>query len=352
MLSGRFGGETGWLPTVSLTSMERDRRSESRPPRSVDVVRRSRLRRVRSHRRRHLPLLVELPLLLLVAFCAAVLLRSFVIQTFDIPSGSMEKTLQVGDRVLVNKLVYALREPQRGEVVVFKGTDRWASEVQLPTETTLLGDIGRVFGDLIGIAAPNEKDLIKRIIAVSGDTVYCCDADGRVVINDTPLNESPYLYDDADLDEDPAGNNCLARRFGPVHVPQGHVFVMGDHRGDSKDSRCQGFVPVENFIGRAINVVWPQDHWSALDIPPGFSQIPSPSPTQAPGEKDETVGMAGSAVALLGLLPIPIIPARQGQMRIRREINPSLRVGIDSVSDRRRPARPERRPRAGPACGR
>lgn len=286
-------------------------------------------------------------MLLLVAFCAAVLLRSFAIQTFDIPSGSMEKTLQVGDRVLVNKLVYSLREPQRGEVVVFKGTDRWASEVQLPTETTLLGDIGRVLGDLIGIAAPNEKDLVKRIIAISGDTVFCCDDDGKVVINGVSLDESPYLYDDANLDEDPTANNCLARRFGPVHVPQGHVFVMGDHRGDSKDSRCQGFVPVENFIGRAINVVWPRDHWSALDIPPGFAAIPPPSETPPDGD-DELIGASVQLVTLVGLLPLPLFSRGFEQVRIHRAVYLSHRVGIHSVRDRRPRGQPERS-RAGPA---
>ncbi|HIW63481.1 MAG TPA: signal peptidase I, partial [Candidatus Stackebrandtia excrementipullorum] len=303
-------------------------------------------RRVRSHRRRHLPLLVELPLLLLVAFCAAVLLRSFVIQTFDIPSGSMEKTLQVGDRVLVNKLVYSLREPQRGEVVVFKGTDRWASEVELPTETTWLGDIGRVFGDLIGIAAPNEKDLVKRIIAVAGDTVSCCDEDGKVVINGVTLEESPYLYDDARLNEDPSGNNCLARRFGPVHVPHGHVFVMGDHRGDSKDSRCQGFVPVENFIGRAINVVWPQDHWSALDIPPGFADIPHPSDK---GDDDRSADTAVPGVGMLAVFPLPLFRRHLDRMRIRREVNASPNVNIDSGRDRRGPRAQAKPGRAGPA---
>lgn len=326
--------------------MDRPRRRDTSPPRKVEPGRRSRLRRVRSHRRRHLPLIVELPLLLLVAFCAAVLLRSFAIQSFDIPSGSMEKTLQVGDRVLVNKVVYALREPQRGEVVVFKGTDRWASEVQMPTETTLLGDIGRVLGDLVGIAAPNEKDLVKRIIGIPGDTVLCCDDDGRVVINGTSLDESAYLYDDASLDEDPAANNCLARRFGPVHVPQGHVFVMGDHRGDSKDSRCQGFVPIENFIGRAVNVVWPQDHWSALEIPSGFAAIPPPG---AATELDVDSDRAGEfGLVLPVLLPWWQVARR---VQIRRDVYRSRYVVIDSDGDRRRghlfgrlgPRRPRRR---------
>ncbi|GAA4900655.1 signal peptidase I [Stackebrandtia albiflava] len=306
------------------------------PPRRGAAVTVSRLRRIRSHRRRHLPLLVELPLLLLVAFCAAVLLRSFVVQSFDIPSGSMEMTLQVGDRVVVNKLVYALREPQRGEVVVFKGTDRWASEVRMPTDTTLLEDVGRVLGDLIGIAAPDEKDLIKRIIGIPGDTVSCCDDAGRVVVNGVSLDESEYLYDDAALEADPAANDCLSRRFGPVHVPPGHVFVMGDHRGDSKDSRCQGFVPVENFIGRAIAVVWPEDHWRALEIPAAFAAVPPGDADGAP--VDTAAGTPNPVVPLIPpLLPLPSRRRRGPETRrIRRDVDESRSVEVDSGGDRRR----------------
>ncbi|CAM3233261.1 signal peptidase I [Stackebrandtia soli] len=257
----------------------------------------TRLRQVRSHRRRHLPLWVELPLLLLVAFCAAVLLRTFVVQSFDIPSGSMENTLRVGDRVIVNKLVYSMREPQRGEVAVFRGTERWASEMTIEPSTGLLTDIGRVLGDLVGIAAPNEKDLIKRVIAVGGDTVECCDEEGRVTVNGVALDESDYVYDDAPLEADPTANDCRARRFGPVQVPMGQVFVMGDHRGNSKDSRCQGFVPIANFIGRAVYVAWPQDHWTSLPIPPVFDTIPDPVSAFGPAPPDPTAVAIAPVVA-------------------------------------------------------
>lgn len=261
---------------------------------------RSRLRRVHSHRRRHLPLWVELPLLLLVAFCAAVLLRTFALQPFDIPSGSMEKTLLIGDRVLVNKLVYQLREPQRGEVVVFKGSERWASEMPPLPEGNLLTKAGRVLGDLVGLAPANEKDLIKRIIGTPGDTVACCDSKGRVTVNGTPLEESEYVYDNAPLDANPSDSPCRARKFGPVHVPEGYAFVMGDHRGNSKDSRCQGFVPIENFIGRAVNVVWPKSSWASLEIPATFADIPDPEGGSKESSVDPGTGDAGLVMPIIG----------------------------------------------------
>lgn len=264
---------------------------------------RSRVRRVYSHRRRHLPLWIELPLLLLVAFCAAVLLRSFVVQSFDIPSGSMEQTLKIGDRVLVNKLIYHLREPQRGEVVVFKGTERWSSELTVKPSGGFLAETGRTIGNLVGIASPNEKDLIKRIIGIPGDKVKCCDAKGRVTVNGTPLNEEAYVYENSPLGAYKA--DCRSRNFREVTVPEGHVFVMGDHRGNSRDSRCQGFVPIENFIGRAINVVWPKSSWSALSIPDSFAKVrePGADPPQGTG--------GGDGTAVLPLLPVAFAAKRR-----------------------------------------
>ncbi len=223
------------------------------------------------HKRHYLSLWVELPLLLVVAFSAAVLLRTFTIQPFYIPSGSMEQTLQEGDRVLVLKLTTALRTPQRGEVVVFRGTDEWDPEYRPKAEGTLMSDFGTAVLDLVGLAEPNEKDFIKRVIAVGGDTVVCCDADGNVQVNGISLDEHEYLYDDAPLDVEPG--NCRSRRFGPVTIPDGHVWVMGDHRGNSQDSRCQGPVPVENIIGRAIALVWPSDRARELAIPSSFDVL-------------------------------------------------------------------------------
>lgn len=247
---------------------------------------------------------MELPLLLLVAFCAAVLLRTFVVQSFDIPSGSMEQTLLVGDRVVVNKLIYEAREPQRGEVVVFRGTDRWAPEARVDTDTNVITDVGRVFGDLVGIAAPNEKDIIKRIIGVGGDTVACCDEEGRVVINGVSVDESSYIHNDASLDHDPAANDCHARRFGPVQVPEGHLFALGDHRGNSRDSRCQGFVPVDHVIGRAVNIVWPRSSWSSLGDMDVFADVPNTAARPEDAEPPPVEGGAGDEGGVGTVLPL------------------------------------------------
>ncbi|HEX2144197.1 MAG TPA: signal peptidase I [Glycomyces sp.] len=243
------------------------------------------------HKRQYLSLWIELPLLLVVAFSAAVLLRTFAVQPFYIPSGSMEETLKEGDKVLVLKLTSDLRSPQRGEVVVFRGTDSWDPEYRPAAgDDTLVANFTTGVLDLIGLAKPDEKDFIKRVIAVGGDTVSCCDADGNVVVNGVSLHEEAYVFENSPLDVDPG--SCHARRFEEVVIPEGEVWVMGDHRGDSQDSRCQGPVPVENIIGRAIALVWPVDRATELVIPDAFDDLDGS--TGAGGPEGES--SAGTAV--------------------------------------------------------
>ncbi|THV31493.1 signal peptidase I [Glycomyces paridis] len=268
------------------------------------------------HKRQYLSLWVELPLLLVVAFSAAVLLRTFAVQPFYIPSGSMEQTLQEGDKVLVLKLTTTLRSPQRGEVVVFRGTDSWDPEYRPAAgDDSLVSDFTTGVLDLIGLAEPDEKDFIKRVIAVGGDTVSCCDADGNVVVNGVSLHEEAYVYDNAPLDVDPG--TCHSRVFEEVTVPEGEVWVMGDHRGNSKDSRCQGPVPVENVIGRAIALVWPTDRATELEIPASFDVLEGTGGEAAP---------AGAATAAPALdtswhsppsLPATVIPVNGSQAAAR-----------------------------------
>jgi signal peptidase I len=217
----------------------------------------------RESRRRVMPLWQEMPLLLIVAFCVAVLVRSFLVQAFVIPSSSMESTLLVGDRVLVNKVVYALRDPRRGEVVVFRGTDRWAPENVAEQPGGVWDRIGDTLGDLVGISRPGEKDFIKRVIGLPGDRVACCDAAGRVTVNGIGLDE-PYLNSNSLLDGPLATQSCQGRRFDAVLVGAGQLFVMGDNRAVSLDSRCQGTIPIDHVIGRAIFVVWPTDRWGGV----------------------------------------------------------------------------------------
>ncbi|UWP87369.1 signal peptidase I [Dactylosporangium fulvum] len=232
-----------------------------------------------------MPLWQELPLLLIVAFCLAVLIRTFLVQAFFIPSGSMEETLLVGDRVLVNKVLYDVREPERGEVVVFQGPPNWAPENQIDKDAGFFAELGRTVGDLVGFSQPGEKDFIKRVIGLPGDTVACCDVQGRVTVNGYPLDESSYVYEDSPLDAVPNPRQCTARRFDPVKVEPGQMFVMGDHRGVSQDSRCQGQVPIENVIGRAFVILWPSSRWGWLPVPDTFKNVPKSAagPAGPPG---------------------------------------------------------------------
>ncbi|WP_246039769.1 signal peptidase I [Glycomyces buryatensis] len=247
-------------------------RPGARPKRSPRKEKEPESRLSQPHKRQYLSLWIELPLLLVVAFSAAVLLRTFAVQPFYIPSGSMEQTLQEGDKVLVLKLTQTLRTPQRGEVVVFRGTDSWDPEYRPSnSEDSFTSDVSTAVLDLIGLAEPDEKDFIKRVIAVGGDTVSCCDADGNVVVNGVSLHEDEYVYDNAPLDVEPG--TCHSRLFEELTIPEGQVWVMGDHRGNSKDSRCQGPVPVENLIGRAIALVWPTDRARNLEIPASFAVL-------------------------------------------------------------------------------
>jgi len=188
----------------------------------------------------------ELPVLLVVAVLIAVLIRSFVVQTFYIPSGSMEPTLVPPDRVLVNKLVYRFRPILRGQVVVFVAPVSWRQ--------------------------PGERDFVKRVVGLPGDTVACCDPRGRVTVDGQPLDE-PYLY---------PGNPPSQITFS-VTVPAGRLFVLGDHRTVSADSRRhlqdnRGTIPISSVIGQAFVVIWPVDQWRTLPVPATFRALNSARP--------------------------------------------------------------------------
>jgi signal peptidase I len=265
-----------------------------------------------------MPLWQELPLLLIVAFCVAVLVRTFLLQAFFIPSGSMENMLLIGDRVLVNKVVYDVRPPARGETVVFRGTDLWASEVLASPEVGLVAKVGRTLGDLVGISEPSETDFIKRVIGLPGDTVMCCDAAGKVTVNGYPLDE-PYVTDDSPLGTPSTPGECRSRTFDQVIVEPGQMWVMGDHRKVSQDSRCRGPVPIDNVIGRAFVVVWPSDRWTGIGVPPTFANVPKAS---AAGPTHRT-GVTAPAVAL-PILACLAVPARS--RRVRRWLGRTLRA--------------------------
>ena len=270
------GNDVTWqLPAVPRVdeAVPRRRRSENgRSPNGRSPNGKPSKDRTQS-RRKQMPLWQEMPLLLIVAFCLAVLIRTFLLQAFFIPSGSMEDTLLVGDRVLVNKVVYDMRDPLRGEVVVFRGTAAWVPENLSEPSPGFLVKLGRTVGDLVGVSRPGEKDFIKRVIGLPGDRVKCCDKVGRVLVNNRPLDE-PYVLENSPLDAPPNSRECRSRRFEEVLVQPGNMFVMGDHRLVSQDSRCQGQVPIENVIGRAFVIVWPSKRWDTLPVPSTFDNLP------------------------------------------------------------------------------
>jgi signal peptidase I len=203
------------------------------------------------------------------------LVRTFLVQAFFIPSGSMEPRLLVGDRVLVNKIVYDVRQPERGEIVVFRGPDNWVPENTPDPNVGFFSKLGRTVGDLVGVSQPGEKDFIKRVIGLPGDEVSCCDVNGNVIVNGTPLDE-PYVHENSPVDAPPVPRECRSRKFGPVTVEPGQMWVMGDHRLVSQDSRCQGQVPIDNVIGRAFVIVWPGSRWAGLGVPSTFAHVERP----------------------------------------------------------------------------
>jgi signal peptidase I len=206
----------------------------------------------------------ELPILVVVALVLAVIIKTFAVQAFFIPSGSMENTLRIGDRILVNKIVYHTRSIHRGDIVVFKVPSSWEPETSVPEPSNpisrVLHDVGGFFG-----VAPTETDYIKRVIGLPGDHVSCAGNGAPVLVNGHPLQESSYLY---------PGNAPSIPPFNVV-VPKGGLWVMGDHRADSGDSRLHPeapFVPESRVIGRAFVVVWPVSDWQVLSIPGTFQQ--------------------------------------------------------------------------------
>jgi signal peptidase I len=279
-------------------------------------------RRGRVIRRKEMPLWQELPLLLVVAFCLAVLIRTFLVQAFFIPSGSMENTLLVGDRVLVNKVVYDMRDPLRGEIVVFRGTDNWAPEVTQPVSQTFAAKLGRTIGDLVGVSRPGERDFIKRVIGLPGDKVACCDDKGRITVNGVPMDE-PYVQDNSPLDAPPNPRQCTSRRFSEVTVPDGEMFVMGDHRAVSQDARCQGPVPIGNVIGRAFVIVWPSSRFTGLSVPENWKAYGAAHPVAegTPG----TIPAKGPDPAT-GVLVMPLLLS----------VGLSARSGLTFTARRRR----------------
>jgi signal peptidase I len=214
-------------------------------------------------------------ILLVVLLAAMVLVGTFIVRLDSVRGGAMQATLRSGDRVLVNKLVYDFRDPRRGEVVLFHGTPTWTPDAPADPHPGFLTKLAGALGDVVGIRRPVAGDFIRRVIGVPGDTVACCDSTGRVIINGEGVDE-PYVTLNAPIDS-PAGTPaCGTRRFAPTVVQAGYVFVLGDDRLISQDSRCAGQVPIEDIVGHAVAVAWPSGRWVWLSVPPSFDRVPSP----------------------------------------------------------------------------
>jgi signal peptidase I len=197
-------------------------------------------------------LLKELPILVVVALVVSLFIKTFVVQFFYIPSGSMENTLQIKDRVAVNKVPFISRSINRGDVVVFRDPDDWLPEI-IDYDTNKY--VSKAKSALVAVGVlpnPTKQYLVKRVVGVAGDHIVCCTKAGNLTINDIEVTE-PYIY---------AGNKPSEMKFD-VTVPEGKLWVMGDHRGASADSRYhqedinKGFVPVSRVTGRVVAVIWP-----------------------------------------------------------------------------------------------
>jgi signal peptidase I len=284
-------------------------------------------KRRRRKRRKGMSWWIELPILLVFALVLALLIKSFVVQAFYIPSSSMENTLEIGDKVLVNKLIYDFRSVHRGDIVVFNGDGSWdpTPSQTAPPLTRLWDSVSGLFG-----TAPGVHDFIKRVIGIPGDHVMCCNAHGQITVNGVPLSEKSYLY---------PGNAPSTMRFSII-VPPGRLWVMGDHRSVSWDSRGHmsdpgdGTIPENHVVGRAFVIVAPISRWRILPIPATFEQPKlSAAPSAALARNPATAGVAMlrmSGGSALGALALPGAPAAAGlvaaapltllQRRLRRRM--------------------------------
>ena len=227
-------------------------------------------------RRGALVLLRESVIVIGIATLLSLIVKTWLMQPFYIPSESMENTLVKDDRVVVSKLTPSPIELKRGDVIVFQDPGHWLPQTAPTERGPLAGALHRTLTFVGLLPSDTGKDLIKRVIGLPGDRVICCDAAGHLTVNDMPLTE-PYLF---------PGDAPSVTSFR-ITVPPGRVWVMGDHRSRSSDSRAhdeksggaKGSVPESLIVGRAFSVVWPIRHWAWLGTPgETFAKVPAPRP--------------------------------------------------------------------------
>ena len=214
-------------------------------------------------------LLREIPIIIGSALLVSIIVKTFFLHFFFIPSGSMENTLQIGDRIAVNKFSALFSEIKRGEVVVFADPDNWLGQAPDDQSNGLIGQGKNLLITLGVVPDPAKQYLIKRVIGVGGDTVICCDDTGKLQVNGASIAE-PYVYEN----DKPSESNFN------ITVPQGYIWVMGDHRSASADSRFhtddvnKGMVPLTKVVGRAALIVWPLDNLDFLEKAKDLGKLP------------------------------------------------------------------------------
>lgn len=208
----------------------------------------------------------EVVVIVVVALALSALIRAFLLQAFYVPSASMDETLRPGDRIIASKITTTVSGVKRGEIVVFKDPGDWLP-TPLPPPDGWRSSVRRALTFIGVLPSDSGDDLVKRVIGIGGDRVACCDAEGRIVVNGVPLDEDYIIgpTDQVRFDEE---------------VPDGGMFVMGDNRGDSRDSRYHldvnnGAVPVANAVGRVVLVLWPLDRLAIERIPAIFGDLAS-----------------------------------------------------------------------------
>ncbi len=269
-----------------------------------------------SRKRRRLSWWTELLVLFALALSIMLVIKTYVVQAFYIPSSSMENTLDIGDKVLVNKLIYHFRSIDRGDVVVFNGEGSWdppAPPASSDPVVRLATEFGHAVTGLFGIS-PGVHDYIKRVIGLPGDHVACCNAQGDVTVNGVALHEKSYLY---------PGNPPSMTRFS-ITVPPGRLWVMGDHRNVSYDSRGHigdpggGTIPESQVVGRAFLILWPPSRFRVLPIPATFTKLNSGQALGARALSD--VATPAGPLVLAGSVALPLTWLDR---RLRRRSRPA-----------------------------
>jgi signal peptidase I len=257
----------------------------------VESTRAGAVRRDRQRRSRSARLFArDILLIFLAALLISFLVKTFLIRSFYIPSESMENTLQLNDRIIVNQLVPDLTPISHGDVVVFRDPGGWLTPTVEQEQNWFASAVDSVLA-FVGLSAPDSNDhLIKRVIGLPGDTVVCCNEFGQLTVNGVPIDESEYV-------KLPSGATQVTRETFEVTVPDDSLWVMGDNRYSSADSAYHrndpggGFVPVENVVGRALVVSWPINRWQVLDdYPFVFRDVEEAAETPASGSSSTTSG--------------------------------------------------------------